>query len=72
MNILHTLNAQGGKKIPYILAFGTVIRMWEWLRDKTLRQNILGQESELEELRETSCDGNNVFSTLITRLYQPS
>ena len=45
------------------------IRMWKWLRDKTLRQNVLGQESELEELRETSYDGNKVSSTLIKKSY---
>ena len=43
--------------------------MWKWLRAKTLRQNILGQESELEELRETSYDGNKVSSTLIKKSY---
>lgn len=28
-------------------------RMWEWIRGKVLRQKILGEESELEEFRET-------------------
>lgn len=46
--------------------------MWKWLRDKTLRQNVLGQESELEELRETSYDGNKVSSTLIKKKAIPT
>lgn len=45
------------------------IGMWEWMRDKTLGQNFLRQEDELEELEETSCGRNNESSTLIKRLY---
>lgn len=36
------------------------------MRDKTLRQIILGQ---INELGETSCGKNNMSSTLIKRLY---
>lgn len=43
-----TVLCQGGQK-----DISRRIRMWEWIRGKVLRQKILGEESELEELRET-------------------